>query len=270
MALLKFQHGNAKLPDSTLTFALPAGYTCPGALACHAFATRQPDESRKHGWRYSVHDGPHTVFRCYAASEEIYHNVYEARWHNWTLLRTLNTGDATDLLCLSLGAHRSHKSERVRWFTAGDCPTPTLRDALIATARRTPDLLFYLYSKHLPLWLDGGRLLPLPENLKLTASWGGRWDFLLSDGLFPRTARVVNTHEEAYALGLPLDFNDSHAYAPVDRHFAHLVHGTQPAGSAAGAAIRTRKQAGLFTGYSHRKPNHAAHLSPHTAAGDQA
>lgn len=259
MALFKFQHGNAKLPDSTLTFALPAGYTCPGALACHAFAARQPDASRKHGWRYSVHDGPYTQFRCYAASEETYHNVYEARWHNWTLLRSLSSSEAAELLTLSITAHRSHKTERVRWFTSGDCPNTAVRDALITTAQRLPDLLFYLYSKHLPLWLDGGQLLPLPENLRLTASWGGRWDFLLADGLFPRTARVVNTHDEAYALSLPLDFNDSYAYGPDATHFAHLVHGTQPAGSAAGAAIRQRKQSGQFTGYS-RTSTHARHL----------
>ncbi len=270
MALLKFQHGNAKLPDSTLTFALPAGYTCPGALHCHAFATRQSDSSRKHGWRYSVHDGPYTLFRCYAASEETYHNVYEARWHNWTLLRHLSSEEAARLLCRSLEAHRNHKSERVRWFTSGDCPNVAIRDALIATAQALPELRFYLYSKHLPLWLDGGRLLPLPSNLKLTASWGGRWDFLLSDGVFPRTARVVNTQEEAYALNLPLDFNDQFAHCDQDQHFAHLVHGTQPAGSAAGAALAARRKAGLFTGYSNRKPSHGNQLPPHAPAGNQA
>lgn len=259
MALLRFSAGNAKLPDSTLIFSLPAGHTCPGALACHSFATRSADASRKHGYRYQVHDGPHTVFRCYAASEETYHNVYEARWHNWSLLRPLNASDAAELLSLSLLAHQGHKTERVRWFGSGDCPTPQLRDALIAVAQRHDDLLFYLYSKHLPLWLDGGRPLTLPSNLKLTASWGGRWDFLLRDGLFPRTARVVNTHAEAYALGLPLDFNDSHAYGPVDVHFAHLVHGTQPAGSASGAAIRQRARDGAFTGYS-RNTRHAPAL----------
>jgi hypothetical protein len=134
-----------------------------------------------------------------------------------------------------------------------------LRDALIEVARRQSDLLFYLYSKNLPIWLDNGRLLPLPDNLIMTASWGGRHDFLLKEGLFPRTARVVNTEDEAYTLGLPLDFTDAYAYQPTPTHFAHLVHGTQPAGSEAGNAIRRRRKAGKFSGYS-RKTKHVHSL----------
>lgn len=256
--LLKFGHGNAKLPDSTLTFALPAGFTCPGALHCLAYTN--PATGR-------VQDGPYTQFRCSAASEETRPSVRAARWHNWRLIRSCPPQELPELLLLSLRAARRLKSERVRWFTSGDCPTPALRDALIAAAKHAPDLLFYLYSKHLPLWLEGGAVRPLPDNLKLTASWGGRWDFLLADGLFPRTARVVNTHDEAYSLGLPLDFNDSHAWGPLDGHFAHLVHGTQPAGSTAGAAIAQRRKAGLFSGYSRTSPiPHAPELPPHAPA----
>jgi hypothetical protein len=244
--LLKFGHGNAKLPNTTMTFALPAGHTCPGAL--HCLAKVDPHSGR-------VHDGPHTLFRCSSASEETRPSVRAARWHNWRLLAGLDTAALVELLDLSLRAQRRSYSERVRWFTSGDCATIPLRDALIAIARRHGDLLFYLYSKHLPLWLDGGRLRPLPDNLRLTASWGGRYDFLLADGLFPRTARVVNTQEEAYSRGLPIDFTDAYAYDPMPQHFAHLVHGTQPKGSPAGQAIRQRAAAGEFTGYSAKRPH---------------
>jgi hypothetical protein len=239
--LLKFGHGNAKLPNTTMTFALPAGFTCPGAL--HCLATADPVSGK-------ISDGPHSLFRCSSASEETRPSVRHARWHNWRLLTGLNTGALVDLLDLSLRAQRRSYSERVRWFTSGDCATAPLRDALIEIARRHGDLLFYLYSKHLPLWLDGGRLLALPGNLRLTASWGGRYDFLLEDGLFPRTARVVNSYEEAYSRDLPVDFTDAWAYAETPRHFAHLVHGTQPKGSPAGQAIVSRRRAGQFTGYS--------------------
>jgi hypothetical protein len=244
--LLKFGHGNAKLPNTTMTFALPAGHTCPGAL--HCLAKADPTTGK-------VSDGPHTLFRCSSASEETRPSVRAARHHNWSLLRGLNTGGLVALLDLSLRAQVRSYSERVRWFTSGDCYSAPLRDALIEIACRHPQLVFYLYSKHLPLWLEGGRLLPLPGNLYLTASWGGRWDFLLADDLFPRTARVVNLKEEAYALGLPIDFTDAYAYDPVPRHFAHLVHGTQPKGSIAGQAIRQRAAAGEFTGYSAKRPH---------------
>lgn len=248
--LLKFGHGNAKLPNTTMTFALPAGFTCPGAL--HCLSKADPETG-------AITDGPHTLFRCSAASEETRPSVRKARHRNWSLLRGLNTGAMAALFDLSLRAQRRTYTERVRWFTSGDCYSANLRDALIETAQRHGDLLFYLYSKNLPLWLDRGAPLPLPDNLVLTASWGGRYDFLLADGLFDRTARVVNSQEEAYALGLPLDFTDSLAYQATPIHFAHLVHGTQPKGSAAGKAIQQRRAAGQFSGYS-RKSTHACSL----------
>lgn len=248
--LLKFGHGNAKLPNTTMTFALPAGFTCPGAL--HCLSKTDPVTG-------TITDGPHTLFRCSAASEETRPSVRKARHRNWSLLRGLNAGGMASLLDLSLLAQRRTYTERVRWFTSGDCYSADLRDALIETARRHGDLLFYLYSKNLPLWLDRGAPLALPSNLILTASWGGRYDFLLADGLFPRTARVVNTQEEAYALGLPVDFTDALAFQSKPIHFAHLVHGTQPKGSLAGQAIQQRRAAGQFSGYS-RNGTHAHSL----------
>jgi hypothetical protein len=249
--LLKFGHGNAKLPNSTMIFALPAGHTCPGAL--HCLSKADPATGK-------ITDGPHTIFRCSAASEETRPTVRDARWHNHRLLSGLDSAAMAELLHLSLLAQRRTFTERVRWFTSGDCFNADLRDALITTAQRCPDLLFYLYSKNLPLWLADGRLLPLPGNMILTASWGGRYDFLLADGLFPRTARVVNTQEEAYTLGLPIDFTDAYAYSSTPTHFAHLVHGTQPKGSTAGQAIQQRRRAGQFAGYSRNSQQHARSL----------
>jgi hypothetical protein len=249
--ILKFGHGNAKLPNTTMTFALPAGHTCPGAL--HCLSKADPATGK-------ITDGPHTLFRCSAASEETRPTVRSARWHNRRLLAGLNTGGMVELLDLSLRGQRLTYTERVRWFTSGDCYNTELRDALIEVALRHPTLLFYLYSKNLPIWLERGALLTLPDNLILTASWGGRYDFLIADGLFPRSARVVNTQEEAYTLGLPLDFTDAYAYSPTPTHFAHLVHGTQPKGSLAGQAIQQRRKTGQFAGYSRTARNHAHQL----------
>ena len=243
--LLRFGHGNAKLPSSTMTFALPAGHTCPGALHCLSMVDPRTGRLR---------DGQHTLFRCSAASEEVRPSVRDARWHNWRLIQAQTDGDLVDLLDLSLRAQIRAYTERVRWFTAGDCASRDLRDALVAIARRHQHLLFYLYSKNLPLWIEGERPLQLPDNLRLTASWGGRYDHFLQAGLFLRTARVVNTQEEAYALGLPVDYSDALAYSATPQHFAHLVHGTQPKGSEAGRAIQARRSAGLFSGYSHKRP----------------
>jgi hypothetical protein len=61
-------------------------------------------------------------------------------------------------------------------------------------------------------------------------------------------AYVVNTEEEAEELGLEIDHDDSHCFG--DKSFALLVHGTQPKGSIAGAAIRERRRQGKHAGYS--------------------
>ena len=51
-------------------------------------------------------------------------------------------------------------------------------------------------------------------------------------------------------LGLEIDHDDSHCFG--DKPFALLVHGSQPAGSDAGAAIAQRKKEGGFIGYGKR------------------
>jgi hypothetical protein len=245
--LLKFGAGNAKLPNSTLTFSLPAGHTCPGALTCHSWVPRQPSLTTG---KYGIRDGAHALFRCYAAIEELRPSVRDARWHNFDLLHGLSTDDMAQLMHASITLQARSYTERVRWFVSGDCFSPGLRDAIYQVASVSP-YVHYFYTKNLPLFLDGSSgLAKTPDNVFITASWGGRFDFLLSDGLFPRTARVVNTYEEAKALDLPIDFNDAYAYATDPTHFCHLVHGQQPAGSVASYEISRRRAAKQFTGYS--------------------
>ena len=94
--LLSFQLANAKLkalrkaaaeelelPVSRVkifTLTLPAGWSCPGANECLAFA--DPASGR-------VWDSPTLKFRCFAASAERYENVRNVVWHNFNLLRRL-------------------------------------------------------------------------------------------------------------------------------------------------------------------------------------
>ncbi len=77
--LLRFTHGNAKIPDSVMIFSLPTGHSCPGAKSCLSRADR---ESGK------LTDGKNISFRCYAASQEAaFPTVRRQRWHNMDLLR---------------------------------------------------------------------------------------------------------------------------------------------------------------------------------------
>lgn len=140
----------------------------------------------------------------------------------------------------------------VRVHDGGDFFSQAYFDAWVAVARARPRTTFYAYTKALPLWvrrLDAvgtGSAPGAVPNLVLTASFGGTHDRLIRAHRL-RTARVVFSQAEADASGLEVDHADSHAmhYGP---DFALLLHGQQPAGSAAARAARAFREAG-FTGY---------------------
>ena len=239
MSFLKFSQGNAKLKQR-LIFSLPAGKTCPGAVFCKSFAVLQDNGKRK------IQDGKQTEFRCFAASSEVqYDAVYNLRANNMELLmRSVIEGSMVDLINTSVQHHRKKNTKLVRIHESGDFFSRGYLNAWIEVAKQNPDLKFYCYSKSLDFFLD----LVLPENFYLTASYGGKFDHLIDQGLFPRFAKVYKTEEEAMADGLEVDHDDSHCFG--DKPFALLVHGTQPKGSEWSKAIAERRKANKFTGYS--------------------
>jgi hypothetical protein len=242
----RFGRGNAKLPTSTLTFSLPSGFTCPGALQCQAWAGRTTGKLR---------DGDHQLFRCYEASiESRYRSVREHRWRNFELLRHLDATDMAHVLQAGIAAARQPKSTHVRWFAGGDFFSPALRDAIIACASATPELIHYAYTKSVPFFLTGQQWMELPVNLRITMSWGGNFDHLIAHYRYPRTARVLHTRAEASTAGLPIDTTDRLAWQDEPVHFCHLSHGSQAAGSEASRALAARRRAGDFTGYSAKRP----------------
>ena len=239
MSFLKFSQGNAKLKQR-LIFSLPAGKTCPGAVFCKSFAVVQDNGKRK------IQDGKQTEFRCFAASSEVqYDAVYNLRATNMELLmRSVIEGSMVDLINASVQHHRKKNTKLVRIHESGDFFSRGYLNAWIEVAKQNPDLKFYCYSKSLDFFLD----LVLPENFYLTASYGGKFDHLIDQGLFPRYAKVYKTEEEAMSDGLEVDHDDSHCFG--DKPFALLVHGTQPKGSEWSKAIAERRKSNKFTGYS--------------------
>ena len=228
---LKFSHGNKKLPKSTMIFALPAGITCPGAKACKSW--RDPDTGK-------IQDGPQCEFRCYAASQEVcYPNVATKRARNLAALQGLTIPEMVQLFQHYLNANLMRATTHVRWFESGDAFNPQLAKALVLISHHYPELIFYTYSKALMHWMP---LLPiLPDNFKLTASYGGKHDVLIDEGHFPRNSRVVFSEAEAQLLDLPIDHDDRLAWEGKDKPFALLIHGTQPKGSNASKALRSLK-----------------------------
>jgi hypothetical protein len=233
--MLNLSNGNGKLANDTLIFNLPAGKTCPGAMFCKSFAVVDDNGKRK------IVDGKHTEFRCFAASSEVqYDKVFNNRARNLELIvDAIQNGTApgfsvgaADLIHNSIQESRTKKTKLVRIHESGDFFSGTYLDAWIEVAQRNPNLKFYCYSKSLQLFLH----FPLPSNFYLTASYGGKFDYLIDEGYFPRYAKVVESLEVADALGLPVDVNEDHCF--LSGPYALLVHNTQPAGSEWGKYAR--------------------------------
>lgn len=232
--LLKFGEPNDKLKKmvkrlgvTLKTFTLPAGYTCPGAKDCLAFADRKTGK---------VKDGPDTEFRCFMASAEARSpSLRNAVWHNLELIRAaLKKGPqaCAELIQKSL----PKKFDVLRVHVGGDYFSKEYLQAWVIVAQNNPDKTFYSYSKSLHFWADVIR----PENLVLTASRGGKHDELIDQHGW-KEALVVFSEKEAADKGLEIDHDDSHA-AFGGGNFALLLHGTQPKGSSASEALSAIKK----------------------------
>lgn len=244
MTALKFGRGNAKLGKDVLTFSLPAGYTCPGALQCLAFA-------KVHAGKASIVDGPAATFRCFAASDEaMYKGARESRWHNWNALedarQLAGISGMLDLILSSLPLD----VRLVRVHVSGDFYRPEYLKAWLKVAELRPQTTFYAYTKSVSIVVAEARANAVPSNFKFTLSLGGRQDRLIPASSI-RSARVFLSEEEAERAGLPVDHDDSHAQGD-GASFALVIHGTQRKGSLAAQATVANKALG-FTGYHRTK-----------------
>jgi len=237
MNKLIFGKGNAKLAENILTFSLPSGYSCPGAKDCLSKANRETGK---------ITDGAGCQFRCFSASQEcIFRNVRESRWNNFELLRNAKTVNGMKAIILE-SLPKTPFQVVVRIHVAGDFFSQTYFDAWLAVAKENPNFLLYAYTKSLPYWV--ARLNDIPSNFILTSSFGGKYDDMITQHNL-RYAKVVYSEEQAQALNLEIDHDDSHAYKNGPS-FALLLHGTQPKGTEANVALRVLRKAGKGGYYS--------------------
>jgi hypothetical protein len=112
MEQLKFSKGNSKLGSHIYTISLLSGWSCPFAHDCLSKAVVDKETGKK-----SLQDGKHTKFRCFSASQEVvYTNTYNARKHNFDLLRKKNTEQMVKLIQESL----PKKATTIRIHVGGD------------------------------------------------------------------------------------------------------------------------------------------------------
>jgi len=236
--MLKFSKANAKIQAlnkvealkpylngrKVYSFDLLSGWSCPFAEDCLS-KVHEINRVRK------VIDGPNISFRCFSASQEaLFTAVYKARRHNYEQVK--NRKAAVNALVLL--DYLPKDSGIIRIHVGGDFFNQAYFDAWLAVARMRPNVLFYAYTKSLPYWVN--RINEIPDNLILTASYGGRCDAMISQYNL-RHVKVIEN--ESAANGGYIDHDDSCAANPDIKHrnFYLLIHGIQPAESSAAKAI---------------------------------
>lgn len=239
---LKFSKGSGNAKLSALggvvyTFSLPSGWTCPAAKDCLSKATKGTDG------RYSIKDGPNTLFRCFSATQEVvYPAVREQRQHNFDLLKKAKRFEDMAIL---IRESLPKDATIIRIHVGGDFFNYTYMMSWAFIAKTHPKVTFYAYTKSLNYWINLKEAGLIPENFKLNASKGGRHDDLI-DKHNLKYAEVVYTEQEAADKNLEIDHDDSHAFLK-DKSFALLLHGVQPKGSIAAEALKALKGVGSYS-----------------------
>ena len=231
--ILKISKGNKKLPKTTGIISLPAGLTCPGANSCKAFVTIKSEKR-------ILNRGNESLFTCFAASEELrYPNVFKSRKYNYDLINSYvikkDLKGLTDLINRSIQANKKNIT-KVRIHESGDFFNILYLKAWLNVAKLNKDLKFYCYSKSLNFFME----VLLPNNFYMVASYGGRYDYLIDTGYFPKFSQVVFSENEAKKLNLQIDKDDSLCFG--NKPFALLLHGMQEKGSKAGEALKLIKR----------------------------
>lgn len=217
--MLKFSYRNKKIKllaerlgysnRQVVAFDLPAGYTCPMADKCKAYANRITGK---------IIDGENMVFRCYAASgESLFKNTRFARWHNYELLRC-NEDNMHNIIAQSL----PKDVKVVRVHSSGDFFSYDYFQAWCTVAKNNPDVIFFGYTKILP-YVTANK----PDNFKLVYSYGGKLDQFVTDNV-PTCYVIGNEKDSVYPVACEIDKTDDFDFIMKQVSFSLVVHGVQP------------------------------------------
>ena len=221
---------NMGIPQARIAvFDLPAGYTCPKASLCLAYANRRTGK---------LIVGKECKFECYAAKAERFrHSSRDLHWRNYEkLLKLKDQGPEAiaQLLIDSLPtlAKGIYKLYVCRIHSSGDFYSQEYYEAWKLTAAASPGTLYFGYTKILDYILDDTK----PDNMRLVYSYGGkddsRRDEIAAAGTHIPTAYVVNNAAEAAALNVPISCPKNSGPATTNdilyiinqESFALLVH----------------------------------------------
>ena len=167
---------------------LPTGWSCPFAQECLVKVDRESG-------KFDVRKGE---YRCYAASAERFPEVRKSRWANFELMKSGRIPEIP-LKCKAIRIHSS-----------GDFFSQAYFDLWLQICRSRPDIEFWAYTKSLSYWI--ARLDQIPDNLILTASYGGRQDDLIE--IYDLKNVKVYPSADLVEPGRPIDVNDDWARKP--------------------------------------------------------
>lgn len=167
---------------------LPTGTTCPFALECKVVVDRQTG-------KFDVSKG---AYRCYAASPERFPAVREHRWKNFEYTKAGNMPIIPD------------GCKAIRIHAAGDFYNQEYFDMWLEVAKNNPSVEMWAYTKSLNYWVK--RIDSIPENLILTASYGGRTDKLIEEYNLKNV--IVYENPSLVPSDRPIDNNDDWARRP--------------------------------------------------------
>ncbi len=186
---MKFVKNTKYYSGSVYEWNLPTGTTCPFALECKVTVDRITG-------KFDVKKGQ---YRCYAASPERFPGVREHRWKNFEYVLK----DNVPTIPKDCNAIRIH--------AAGDFFNQKYFDMWLKLAKDNPDVEMWAYTKSLRYWVN--RINDIPQNLVLTASYGGREDFLINDYNLKNV--IVYKSPELVPTDRPIDTNDDYARMPL-------------------------------------------------------
>lgn len=169
-------------------FNLPTGWSCPFALECLVKVDKVSGKM----------ENKSDAYRCYAASAERFPGVRNSRWNNFEAAKR---GEIPEL---------PKQAKHVRIHMSGDFFSQDYFDSWLEYCREHPSVEFWAYTKSLSYWVK--RIDRIPENLVLTASYGGRSDHLIAE--YNLKSATVVSKKEAESDQRPIDYNDDLARTP--------------------------------------------------------
>ena len=187
---------NAKLKKTskvtgikTFDFAIPAKKTCPKAKDCLAY--------------------------CYA-SKGAYLWPAAKNKHQQNLEAT----QKSDFVELMVNEIERKKIEAVRIHSSGDFYNKTYLNKWCKIAMNLPDVTFYAYSKSLHLFKRNGQNIPLPKNLVIIYSFGGKLDHLIDT----KKDRHAIVYEGKLPKGYSYANDNDHVALAKNKKIALLKH----------------------------------------------